>query len=66
MTEYPDHYPNGPHEDPLHGSDTCLETGQTFDELDYFNIAIDGGEDWQPFFSESAWMDYMSRLEVSR
>ena len=46
--------------------DTCLETGQTFDELDYFNIATNDGEDWKPFISESAWRSFMERMEVSR
>tara|TARA_R110000868_G_scaffold191172_1_gene435339 strand:+ start:264 stop:650 length:387 start_codon:yes stop_codon:yes gene_type:complete len=46
--------------------DTCLETGKTFGELDYFNIATDGGEDWKPFISESAWRSYMERTEKNR
>ena len=46
-------YPNGL---------TCLETGQTYSDLDCFNIDPDGGENWQPFVSESAWMTYMKRL----
>lgn len=42
--------------------DTCLATGQTYAELDRFNIGTDTGQDWQPFISESEYRWWM-RLE---
>ena len=53
-------------DEPDYGCDTCLETGKKFLEMDHYNIATDGGEDWRPFINESAWRAYMGRIEVSR
>lgn len=46
--------------DNLIGSgDTCGWTGETFAELDRFNVGTDERDEWMPFVSESAYLAWM-------
>jgi hypothetical protein len=42
--------------------DTCLRTGQTYAELDYYNIGTNESENWKPFVNEDAYLAYMADL----
>ena len=45
---------------PDHPADTCLWTGQTFSELDHYNVGTDEHDKWMPFVSESAYLAWMA------
>ncbi len=57
-------------DDRLQGSgDTCHATGKTYLELDYFNVGIDGCDEWVPFVNERVyrtWMRNQDRLIPAR
>ena len=38
---------------------TCLLTGRTYSELDFFNIGTDERDDWKPFVNEEAYHEWM-------
>ena len=45
------------HDNP--GGDTCHATGQTYAELDFFNIGTHEDDEWKPFLNEGTYLEWM-------
>ena len=56
--DFTNHNPN--HKENTMPADTCHATGQTYAELDYFNIGTEERDQWVPFVNEETYLEWMA------